>query len=60
MKISVITACFNSQKTIAEAIESLKRQSWPFIEHLVIDGASQDASVAIASKTLGDGDVLIS
>ena len=39
LTIFVITACFNSQKAIGEAIASLKRQSWPAIEHVVIDGA---------------------
>lgn len=57
---SVITACFNSQSTIGEAIATLKQQTWSDVEHLVIDGASKDATVAIARSTLGDSDVLVS
>lgn len=60
LTISVITACFNSEATLGEAIASLKRQRWPAIEHLVIDGASKDASVVIARDTLEEGDVLVS
>ncbi|WP_209316452.1 glycosyltransferase family 2 protein [Halomonas salinarum] len=60
LKISVITACFNSQATIGQAIASLKQQSWSQVEHVVIDGASKDDTVAVARKTLGMGDVLIS
>ncbi|SFT81759.1 glycosyltransferase family 2 protein [Halomonas saccharevitans] len=60
LKISVITACYNSQATIGEAIASLKQQRWPHIEHVVIDGASKDGTVAVARQTLGEGDVLVS
>ncbi|WP_201745161.1 glycosyltransferase family 2 protein [Aidingimonas lacisalsi] len=60
LKMSVITACFNSEATIGEAIASLQRQSWPAVEHVVIDGASNDMTVAIARDTLGQVDKLIS
>ncbi|PXX97723.1 glycosyl transferase [Halomonas sp. LBP4] len=60
MKISVITACFNSEATIGEAIATLKRQTWQPIEHVVIDGLSKDSTVAVARETLGEGDVLVS
>ncbi|MEP4558935.1 glycosyltransferase family 2 protein [Cobetia amphilecti] len=60
MKISVVTACFNSQATIGEAIATLKRQSWGNVEHVVIDGASKDDTVEVARKTLGPVDVLVS
>lgn len=59
-KISIITASFNSEKTIGEAIASLKRQSWPAVEHVVIDGLSRDTTVDIASQTLAASDILIS
>ncbi len=60
LKISVVTACFNSQATIGEAIATLKRQSWSNVEHVVIDGASKDDTVEVARKTLGPVDVLVS
>ncbi|WP_136067212.1 glycosyltransferase family 2 protein [Modicisalibacter radicis] len=59
-RISIITASFNSEKTIGDAIASLKCQSWPEIEHVVIDGASRDATVAIARQTLAASDILVS
>lgn len=58
-KISIITASFNSEKTIGAAIASLKCQSWPAIEHVVIDGLSRDATVDIARQTLTDSDILV-
>jgi len=60
LKISVITACYNSEATIAHAISSLKSQTWSMVEHVVIDGASSDRTQSIARSTLGDGDVFVS
>jgi len=46
MKISIITAVYNREATVAEAIASVARQSYPGIEHLIIDGASSDGTLA--------------
>ncbi|MDN2578980.1 glycosyltransferase family 2 protein [Aquibium sp. ELW1220] len=46
MKITIITAVFNREATIAQAIESVRAQTWPHVEHLVIDGASTDGTLA--------------
>ncbi|MHA7855893.1 glycosyltransferase [Marinobacter shengliensis] len=35
VKISVITACYNSQSTIRDAIESVVSQDWPNVEYIV-------------------------
>lgn len=47
VKISVITATYNCQKTIGEAIESVLAQSYSEVESVVIDGASTDGTLAI-------------
>lgn len=39
MKISVITATWNSASTVRDTIESVLRQSYPDIEHIIVDGA---------------------
>ncbi len=59
-KISVITACYNSEQTIGESILSLKRQTWKPVEHVVIDGSSKDRTVDIARSTLDEGDIFVS
>ncbi len=46
MKISVITVAYNSAATIARTLRSVARQQHPNIEHIVIDGGSQDDTVA--------------
>lgn len=46
MKITIITAVYNRAGTVAGAIESVARQTYPEIEHLIIDGASTDGTLA--------------
>lgn len=48
MKISIITASYNSEKTIADTIESVLAQTYQDIEYWIIDGASADRTVEIA------------
>lgn len=50
MKISVITVCYNAQATIENTLVSVGEQSYGQIEHLVIDGASQDDTMHIVEK----------
>lgn len=50
MKISIITVCYNSSKTIARTIESVLAQNDVCLEYLIIDGASKDNTVSIAES----------
>lgn len=50
MKISLITTCFNREKTIRETIESVLHQDYPEIEYIVVDGASTDGSLSIIQE----------
>lgn len=47
MKISVITVCLNSAKTLSRTLDSVVNQDYPEIEHIVIDGGSIDGSLEI-------------
>jgi glycosyltransferase involved in cell wall biosynthesis len=47
MKISIITVCFNAQRTIAETITSVCSQNYHDLEYLVIDGSSTDQTVDV-------------
>jgi glycosyltransferase len=49
MKISLITATFNSAKTIGTTIESILQQEYSNIEHLILDGGSNDKTIEILS-----------
>jgi len=44
---SVITASFNSEKTISKTIESLLNQTYTNFEYIIIDGDSKDSTLDI-------------
>ena len=50
MKVSVITACYNSTATIEDAIRSVLSQNYHDIEYIIIDGKSTDDTVEIIRK----------
>lgn len=47
MKISLITVTYNSEKYLAHCIDSIQRQTFKDIEHIIVDGNSKDNTVAI-------------
>lgn len=47
MKISIITANFNREKTLARTIESVLNQTYDNVEYIIIDGKSTDNSLKI-------------
>jgi len=49
-KISIITVCWNSAKTIANAIQSVVNQNYPNIEYIIIDGGSTDGTLEIIDQ----------
>jgi len=50
MKITVITATYNSAATVRDTMESVLSQSHQDFEHIIIDGASTDATLAIVES----------
>ena len=50
MKISILTVCFNSEKTIADTINSVNSQTYKNIEHIFVDGGSEDNTLKILKK----------
>lgn len=47
MKVSVITTCYNRASTIERSVTSVMKQTYPSIEHIIIDGGSTDGSVDV-------------
>ncbi|WP_374943850.1 glycosyltransferase family 2 protein [Sphingomonas sp.] len=46
-KVTLLTASYNSARTIRDTVRSIEVQTHPDIEHIVIDGASKDDTLAI-------------
>jgi glycosyltransferase involved in cell wall biosynthesis len=50
LKLSVVTPCFNSIHTIRETLESVGRQDYPHVEHIVVDGMSTDGTLELLKQ----------
>ena len=50
IKISVITVCYNETDTIERTISSVIKQDNDDVEHIVIDGGSNDGTIDIIKK----------
>ena len=50
MKISLITACYNSAATIGTAIESVLSQKGVDVEYIVVDGGSKDGTLEVVKE----------
>jgi glycosyltransferase involved in cell wall biosynthesis len=60
LKLTIITVCFNSAKTLADAIESVQSQNYGPLEHIIIDGGSTDGSVSLIEQLASRPDSKIS
>ena len=50
MKITLISACYNSAGTIRTAIESVLEQKGVDVEYIVVDGGSKDGTVEVVEE----------
>lgn len=49
-KFSIITVCYNSEKTIERTIISVLAQTYKDYEYIIVDGASDDGTLDIVKK----------
>lgn len=50
MKVTIITATYNSSGTIKDTLESVANQTYKDIEHIIIDGLSSDETLEIIKE----------
>jgi glycosyltransferase involved in cell wall biosynthesis len=49
----VITPCLNARATIEEALESVRSQDYPHVEHVIVDGGSTDGTLEVLERADG-------
>ena len=45
---SIVTITYNAASVLAPTLDSVLMQNYPHVEHIIIDGASTDDTVAIS------------
>lgn len=50
MRVSIITATYNSARYLEDCIQSVIKQTYLNIEHIIVDGKSTDATLSIIHK----------
>jgi glycosyltransferase involved in cell wall biosynthesis len=49
-RVSIVTVCLNAAACIETAIKSVRAQTYPCIEHIIIDGGSTDGTLEILNR----------
>ena len=48
IRFSIVTITYNAAACVSKTLESVQMQTYPYVEHLIIDGSSTDDTVALA------------
>lgn len=59
-KVSIITVVYNNVKYIADALDSVLSQNYPFVEYIVIDGGSIDGTVQVIENYIDNISLFLS
>lgn len=59
-KISIITAVYNRVDTIEKSLQSIELQTYKNIEHIIIDGGSNDGTLDLLNQFKKNNSILIS
>lgn len=57
MKLTIITICYNSARTLERTIQSVISQNCPGLEYIIVDGGSTDGTVDIIRKYYDSGQI---
>lgn len=50
IRFTIVTCTFNAQATLERTLDSVRTQTYMHLEHLIVDGASTDNTLAIARQ----------
>ncbi|MDD4009474.1 MAG: glycosyltransferase family 2 protein [Fermentimonas sp.] len=53
-RLSIITVTFNAEQTLERTLSSISSQSYPYIEHIIVDGKSTDNTIDLVHKYEND------
>ena len=48
--VTILTPCYNSEKTIEKTLQCIENQTYPNIEYIIIDGDSTDGTQKIIEQ----------
>lgn len=58
--ITLITVTYNAEATLERTLQSVARQTYQDYEHLIIDGASKDGTLALARRFASEHTTIVS
>ena len=56
IRFSVVTITYNAEKVLQRTLDSVRSQTYEGVEHLIVDGASKDQTMAMAQQYKTDSD----
>ncbi|MBQ5654948.1 MAG: glycosyltransferase [Bacteroidaceae bacterium] len=56
-KFTVVTVTYNAEQTLERTLQSVASQTYPHIEHLIVDGLSNDGTLSLIQEYAEDNSV---
>ena len=57
IRFSIVTITYNAEKVLQRTLDSVRSQTYEGVEHLIVDGASKDQTLAIVEQYKQQSDV---
>lgn len=57
IRFSIVTITYNAEKVLQRTLDSVRSQTYESVEHLIVDGASKDQTLAIVEQYKQQSDV---
>lgn len=56
IKFTVVTCTYNAAQVLQTTLDSVRRQTWRNVEHIIMDGRSADSTVSVAEAYKAESD----